>query len=114
MGTISLEGMEFYSFHGCSEDEKKTGTWFTIDLFVDCDTSEAEDSDNISKALNYQDLYNVVKDEMKKTSNLLENVASRIKKSVLSISPKGSKVTVKILKMNPPLGGKLRAASVKI
>ena len=32
MAIISIEKMEFYSYHGCFEEERKIGTWFNVDL----------------------------------------------------------------------------------
>ncbi len=31
MAIISIEKMEFYSYHGCFEEERKIGTWFNVD-----------------------------------------------------------------------------------
>ena len=70
--------MEFYAYHGCFEEEQKIGTWFNVDLSLEVDTSKAEKSDNIEDTVNYQSVYQVVKEQMMIPSHLLENVARRI------------------------------------
>ncbi len=48
MSTIALEGMEFFAYHGCFEEEKIIGTRFIVDLYIDADTSEAEKTDDLN------------------------------------------------------------------
>ncbi len=78
MGQISLEGMEFFSYHGHFKEEQIIGTRFTVDLYMETDTKEAEVTDNLAKTVNYQAVYNLVAKEMAVKSHLLENVARRI------------------------------------
>ncbi len=111
---ISLEGMKFYAFHGCSEEEKKVGIHFLVDVHIVCDVSVPAESDDIRDALNYQTVYDIVAGEMKKTSNLIENVGLRIKQSIIEKFPQAEDVTVRISKMNPPLGGEMQKVSVLI
>ena len=53
MGTILLEGMEFFSFHGCFKEEQIIGTRFIVDLVVDVDTMVAEQSDSLHDTADY-------------------------------------------------------------
>ena len=71
MALISIEKMEFYAYHGCFEEEQKIGTWFNVDLSLEVDTSKAEKSDNIEDTVNYQAVYQVVKEQMMIPSHLL-------------------------------------------
>ena len=114
MSLISIEKMEFYSYHGCFEEERKIGTWFNVDLSMEVDTSKAEETDNLEDTVNYQEVYAVVKREMMISSKLLENVARRILNAIQKEFPSVSYAWVKIKKMNPPLGGKMEAVSVEL
>ena len=114
MAIISIEKMEFYSYHGCFEEERKIGTWFNVDLSMEVDTSKAELSDNLEETVNYQEVYAVVKREMMISSNLLENVARRIINAVKKEFPAVSYAWVKVKKMNPPLGGKMESVSIEV
>jgi len=112
MAIISLEGMEFYSFHGHFAEEQKIGTHFEVDLSVETSTEKAERSDTLSDTLDYQALFRLVKGEMEKDSKLLEHVARRIIDAVYATFPDVMWVEVTVAKLNPPLGGKMGAVSV--
>ena len=87
---------------------------FIIDLLLSVDTSKAEVSDSLQDTVNYQEVFQVVKNEMKVTSKLLEHVGGRILKSVKENFPQIEKATLKIRKMNPPLGGKMDFVSITL
>ena len=105
MGQIQIENMEFYAFHGHFREEQIVGNKFLVDLHIETDLSGPATSDNLKDALNYQVAYRVVKQEMEKKSKLLENIAKRIIDGVYANFENLEKVTVKISKMNPPMGG---------
>ena len=111
MGKIALEGMEFFAYHGCYKEEQIIGTRFTVDLEVECDTTLAEHSDHLSDTLNYLELYNLVKTEMKKKSHLLEHVCRRIVDAVKTTFPEVYAIRLKISKLNPPIAGKMQQVS---
>ncbi len=112
MGIIKIEGMDFFAYHGCFAEESIIGTRFEVDLLVELDTSQAEQSDNLHQTVNYMSLYETVKTEMEIRSNLLENVAHRILDSIQKRFPFITRTEVKISKLNPPLGGKIDRVSV--
>jgi dihydroneopterin aldolase len=114
MGTISVEGMEFYAYHGCFHEEQIIGTRFIVDLFIDSDTEEAERTDNLADTVNYQAVYGLVAEEMKTKSKLLENVARRILDRLKKEYPKVLSARIKISKMNPPVGGKVERVSIDL
>jgi len=114
MGLIRIEQMEFYSFHGCFEEERIVGNRFIVDLEMETDMSRACATDRIENALNYQTAYDLVKKEMKTNSYLLEHIACRILDALFSNFPELEKASVKVAKMNPPMGGKIRSVSVEI
>ena len=114
MGTISVEGMEFYAYHGCFKEEQVIGTRFTVDLFMETETYEAEISDNLSKTVDYQAIYGLVAEEMGIKSKLLEHVARRILDRMAKEYPQISSAKIKISKMNPPVGGKVERVCVEL
>ena len=114
MSIISVEGMEFFAYHGCFKEEQLIGTNFNIDLFLTVDTSKAESTDNLHDTVNYQEVYQLVKGEMQITSKLLENVGRRILDSIKTTYPQIENATVKIKKLNPPLGGKMDFVSITL
>ena len=105
MGQIKIENMEFYAFHGHYREEQIVGSKFLVDLTIDADLSRPSDSDKLKDAINYQLAYRLVKEEMEKKSKLLENTAKRILDIIYDNFEGIREVTVKISKMNPPMGG---------
>jgi len=114
MGFISLEGMDFFAYHGCFTEEQIIGTHFIVDLHLETDTSQAETSDNLKQTVNYQTVYLLVKKEMEQKSHLLEHVGRRILTSLMNTFPVITSAKVKISKLNPPLGGKLDKVSITL
>ncbi len=113
MGLIKIEDMEFYAFHGHYREEQIVGNRFLVDLEIETDMSAAAESDNLEDAVNYQVAYRIVKEQMRiRKSNLLENIASRILDALFSSLDGMERVTVKIRKMNPPMGGPIKSVSV--
>jgi 7,8-dihydroneopterin aldolase/epimerase/oxygenase len=114
MGLILLEEMEFYAYHGHYKEEQIVGNRFLVDLTIETDMDIAARTDDLRDALNYQSAYEIVNKEMQKKSRLLENVATRILNSLYQNLKGVKKATVKVSKINPPLGGKTRSVSVTL
>jgi dihydroneopterin aldolase len=114
MGLIRIEQMEFYSYHGCFEEERIVGNRFIVDLEMETEMSRACETDRIGDALNYQTAYDLIKEEMKTNSYLLEHIAARILGSLFNSFTQLEKATVKVSKMNPPMGGKINSVSIEI
>ncbi len=112
MGTILLEDMEFYAYHGCFKEEQVIGNRFVVQFEINADTEGGELNDDLSKTLNYQEVYQIVDEQMQIKSNLLEHVARRIIDIVVKQFRSINYAKIKISKKNPPLGGKVEAVSV--
>jgi dihydroneopterin aldolase len=107
MGNIRLEGMEFFAYHGCFAEEQIIGTRFIVDLEFTYDSTKAEKSDHLPDAVNYQDVYRIVKEQMEQKSYLIEHVGRRILDAVRASFPVISHAGIRISKVNPPIGGKV-------
>lgn len=106
--------MEFYAFHGHFKEEQIVGNKFIIDLEIETDMEKAGISDRLEDATDYVEACRIVKQEMQKKSKLLENIATRIL-DALFLNMKGIKrATVRIRKMNPPVGAKVGSVSVVV
>jgi dihydroneopterin aldolase len=114
MGLIRIENMEFYSYHGCFEEERIVGNRFIVDLLMETGMDQACVTDNIADALNYQTAYDLVKEQMVIKSYLLEHIAGRILDSLFNTFPQLERASVKVAKMNPPMGGKIGSVSVEV
>jgi 7,8-dihydroneopterin aldolase/epimerase/oxygenase len=114
MAIIQLNNLEFFAFHGCFKEERIIGNRFLVNVSLETDTSEAEETDDLTKTINYQEVYKLVKTEMEIASKLLENVARRIITSLSIKYPKLSNIEITVSKINPALGGKVESVSVKL
>jgi 7,8-dihydroneopterin aldolase/epimerase/oxygenase len=112
MGIIRIEDMEFYAFHGHFKEEQIVGNKFLIDLDLETDLDPAGLSDRLEDAADYTIACRVVKEEMEKKSKLLENIAKRILDALYLNMKNIKKATVRIRKMNPPVGGRVGSVSV--
>ena len=112
MGLIQIEGMEFYSFHGHYKEEQIVGNRFLVDLTIETDMEKPMISDNLKDAVNYQRAYEIVKLQMELKSHLLEHIAGRILDALYAEMEGIIKITVKVSKLNPPMGGKINSVSV--
>ncbi len=111
-GTIEIENMEFYAFHGCYDTEKRVGNHFRVSLRLAVDLNAAAQSDRIDETVNYLTVYELVAGQMSTVSNLLEHVAARILEALYARFPQLEKATVEVSKLNPPLGGPVEKTSV--
>ena len=114
MGTISLEGLQFFAHHGFYEKEQKTGNKFSVDILLKVDFDEAATEDDLQKTVNYEDVYRIVSEEMKIPSRLLENIIHRIFGKIQTTFPQVQGIKASITKYNPPIGGVCNKARVTI
>jgi dihydroneopterin aldolase len=112
MGQIQIENMEFYSFHGHFREEQIVGNKFLVNLVIETDMKIPAGSDNLRDAVDYQKIYQITKLQMEKKSHLLEHIAGRIIDAIYAEMTGILKVTVKVSKMNPPVGGKIGSVTV--
>lgn len=114
MGLIEIEGMHFYAYHGHFATEQIVGNEFEVDVALRTDCTKAGASDELEDALNYQEVYNLVKEEMQIKSKLLEHVGKRIQDRLHQTYPEIEWSRIKISKMNPPMGGEIERVSVTL
>ncbi len=113
MAVISLEGMQFYAYHGFYEEERVIGGEYLVDIHISTDTTAAAMEDELAYTINYETVYAIVQAEMRKPSKLLEQIIARI---VLSLKHQFStimNVEVRVKKLNPPLDGQVASSSVE-
>jgi len=105
--------MEFYAFHGHYQEEQIVGNRFLVDLELETNLATPAESDKLEDAVNYQQAYQLIKNEMRrKKSNLLENIAKRILDALYEEMTGIEKATLRIRKMYPPMGGPIKSVGV--
>ncbi|MEZ4900486.1 MAG: dihydroneopterin aldolase [Spirosomataceae bacterium] len=105
MNTVSLEGIEFFAYHGTSDEEQKIGNKFSIDVVITTDFLEAAKHDRLRDTVNYEVVYQEVANAMKNPSRFLEHIAYKIVEGIRKAYPEVKTVKVSVSKFNPPVGG---------
>ena len=114
MGKIFVEGIKIYAYHGCFKEETAIGTHFLVNVQLDVDLTKPSLTDNIGDTVNYQSVFQVVKDEMAIPSKLLEHVSKRIIDALFNQFPAIENIQLKVAKLNVPLGGHIDQVSVQL
>ena len=114
MGTIKLQNIRIFSFHGCLEEEGKIGSDYRVDLEIKTDLRKSALSDDLKDTIDYVLLNKIVKEEMAIRSKLLEHVANRIINRIFKEIPSVSKILLSVSKLNPPIGGDVEAVTIEM
>lgn len=114
MGTIKLQNIRTFSFHGCLEEEAKIGSDYRVDLEIKTDLRKSSASDELKDTVDYVLLNKIVVQEMAIRSKLLEHVAQRILTRIFKEIPAVSRILLSVSKINPPIGGDVEAVSVEL
>ena len=110
--TIELEGMDFHAFHGCYDLEQQTGSHFEVSLRLTTELGTVAEHDDVREAVNYLTVYEVVREEMQRTQHTIERVAQNIIDALHSHFPQICETECRVIKIAPPLGGKVKRVSV--
>lgn len=111
---IELNGVHLYAYHGVIEQERSIGAWYTINASFTISDFSCLENDSIEGTVSYADIYDTICEEMKKPSQLLENVCYRISDKVYSRFTQVSAISITLSKDTPPMGGDRLNAAVTI
>ena len=106
MDTITLKSLYFKARHGYHDFEREKGNEFEVDLVFTLPLEQPGESDELSETIDYSQAYSAVHDIMNGPSvRLLETLADKIGRSLLTAFPQARTLTVNVRKLNPPLSG---------
>lgn len=111
---VSLCSMEFYGYHGCLPEERRNGQAYQVDIDMFLDASRAAAEDKLEGTADYSRAWTIAREIAEGTPrNLMETVAYDIAlRTLTELGP--DKVTVRVRKPAPPVGGKTLFAQVEI
>ena len=110
---IHLNHLKLFAYHGVLKQENQVGAYYYINLDMATDYTAAAATDDLSGTINYAEVYETVKREMAKPSQLLEHVAYRIAQCLLDEFDKIETIKISIDKENPPMGAECGATGVE-
>jgi len=104
---LNLNDMEFVTCHGVLVEEKKTPQKFMVDVRIETDqVVSAAQTDHITDALNYADVFEIVRGIMMDNCyDLIETIAKEISEAIAQAYPNCICVDTKVMKVNPPIEG---------
>ncbi len=114
MDTIFVEAIEFYAYHGASDEEQNVGHRYVVDVELKFDTRKAGRLDDLNDTINYSRVAKrIVAIGTQEQFRLLEALASRMTDTILSEFPVEA-VRLRVKKMTPPMNVIARAVGVEI
>ena len=113
-GYILLKDLRFQARHGVGAQESLVGNEFTVNLRLRTDLTKAVRTDDVADTLSYADVFEAVRDEMSRPSQLLEHVAGRIARRLFQDFPALDAIELKLMKRNPPMGADIDSAGVEL
>lgn len=116
MDLIHLNDMQFYGYHGALAEETVLGQRFNITVSLAVDLREAGMNDDLTKTVNYAEVYTTVQQIVEGDPvQLIETVAERIATRLLQeFKGKVFGVRIAVVKPDPPIPGHYASVSVVI
>lgn len=95
---IKLENIKIHAFHGVLPEEKILGTYYILNLTIKTDFWKATETDDLNDTISYAEINDIIHEEMKIPSELLERVAGRIIEKINEKFPQITSIKIKITK----------------
>ena len=115
INTIHIDRLALAGHHGVMPQERVVGAMFYVSLCIDTEVSdEALIGDNLVGTVSYADIIASVQQEMSIPSALLEHLAYRVGKRLLSDFSSIKSLSIRIDKENPPCGANVAAIGVSM
>ena len=112
MGVITVSGIKLYAYHGCMQEEAKIGSDYEVDVVLEADFSDAANTDDLAKTVDYVSVNKIVVEEMAIRSKLLEHVVLRIIQRLTQNYSEIVTMEVSVAKLTPPINGNVERVVV--
>ncbi len=112
---ILISGLEFYAYHGASDQEQTVGHRYQVDARLEVDTRPAGLSDRLSDTVSYSRVAKrLMEVGTQEQFRLLEALAARMTQAVLADFPSIECIVLKVQKMVPPMNAIVASVGVEI
>jgi 7,8-dihydroneopterin aldolase/epimerase/oxygenase len=112
--TIEVNGIKIYAFHGCLPEEGKIGGHYTVDVMLNTNFTEAAQTDDLKKTVDYVDVNRIVMEEMAIRSKLIEHVGQRIINRLKTEINNIEFIKLRVTKICPPINGDVQNVAIII
>ena len=112
--TIRPDGIYVRAFHGCYDLEQQVGNRFRVDIVIRTPLGDLPATDDVTQAVNYLTVFEIVERTMQRTQRTIEAAASNVIAAIKEAFPQIVEVECTVAKIAPPLGGKIDKVSVTL
>lgn len=114
MDCIRVNGITARAFHGCIDEEGKAGGRFSVNVACYGDFKRAAETDEITYAVDYVTVSNIVLEQLAIRAKMIENVAYRIANTIREQIAVCEKVEVTLIKHRAPIERDVAEVSVTV
>lgn len=111
---IKVNKLRLYGYHGVLSQETKVGNVFEISVTLNADATDALMEDCLDGTVNYAEVVEIIKHEMKTPSKLLENVAYRFQQALIKRFPQITGGEISVAKLAPPISAQLESVEITL
>jgi dihydroneopterin aldolase len=112
---ILINGLEFYGYHGASEQEQTVGHRYCVDVRLSVDTRPAASSDRLSDTVSYSRVAKrIVEVGTLEQYRLLEALAEHLTTLIFTEFPPVLAVQIRVQKICPPMNAIVSSVGVEI
>lgn len=112
--TIIVKGLEFYAYHGFTDEEQRIGHRYRVDLEVDL-VAGAGNSDDLADTVDYGLICaRLVEAGTATQYRLMEHLAVQSAEAMLALDPRIAAVRLTVGKVNPPINQQAEFAGVRV
>jgi dihydroneopterin aldolase len=112
---ILIQGLEFYAYHGASDEEQTVGHRYLVDARLAVDTRPAAASDRLSDTVSYAKVAKrLVQIGTEAQFRLLEALAQRMVEAIFAEFPLVQAAQLRVQKVLPPMNSIVASVGVEI
>jgi dihydroneopterin aldolase len=112
--TLEINKIEIFAPIGVYEHEKISLNRFLVSVHIEGDFSQSMGSDKLEDTLDYQQIHDIVRQEMLIPADLIEHVCHRIAERISKLDFTISYMMVRLEKCSPPMDGKVENTSFEL
>jgi dihydroneopterin aldolase len=114
-GSILIEKLDVYAYHGFFSEEERLGQRFTLDLVLATDIRASAISDALADTVDYGKVVVVVTQAFTaRRFNLLEAAARAVALAVLDAFPPVTRIEITLRKPAPPIPATLASVGIRL
>lgn len=112
---IVVTGIEFYGYHGASDEEQAIGHRYVVDVVLEADLRKAGQTDALEDTINYAEVTQLIlRVGTSRQFRLMEALAETLASELLRSYPHAQAIHLRVSKRLPPAGAIIESAGVEM